>query len=142
MRRFLSIILCRFRRSNDLQRRRTLCYVVKVELKKLCCFERCSERRNHETFVYVYTGWSTQRVHRYIFQNMHCTKKCYIQKLHGFKGYTLSCINFFYRWRRFGDLKVNFVFLNRILYFLYQNMVEHRIASKIILTFTTPKPNS
>ena len=30
----------------------------------------------------TYTGWSTQRVHRYIFKNMYCTKKCYIQKLH------------------------------------------------------------
>ena len=90
----------------------------------------------------TYTGWSTQRVHRYISQNMHCTKKCYIQKLHGLKGYTLLCINFFYRWRRFGDLKVNFVFLNRILYFLYQNMVEYRIVSKKVLTFISPKPNS
>ena len=90
----------------------------------------------------IYTGWSTQRVHRYIFQNMHCTKKCYIQKLHSLKGYTLLCINFFYRWRRFEDLKVNFVFLNRILYFLYQNMVEYRIVSKKVLTFISPKHNS
>ena len=94
------------------------------------------------TVLLNYTGWSTQRVHRYIFQNMHCTKKCYIQKLHGLKGHTLLCINSFYRWRRFGDLKVNFVLLNGILYFLCQNMVEYRIVSKKVLTFISPEPNS
>lgn len=46
-----------------------------------------------------------------------CTKKFCTQKLYGSKGYTVQCIYVFYKWWRFGDLKLNFVFLNGMLFF-------------------------
>ena len=95
-------------------------------IRKACS---CGWMRLSRALDTVYTGWSTQLVHLLWLPNCALHKKILYTKVAWFKGVHLcsALMFFFYRWKRFEDLKVNFVFLNGMLYFLYQNMEEFKV---------------